>query len=50
MSRPYQLTRGAVLTKILLVEDERKLAQVIAGELRAAGYDTRHAADGLVVA
>jgi DNA-binding response OmpR family regulator len=35
------------LLKILLVEDERKLAQVIAGELRAAGYEPLHAADGL---
>ncbi|MBN1933232.1 MAG: response regulator transcription factor, partial [Anaerolineae bacterium] len=32
---------------ILLVEDELKLAQVIVRELEAAGYETRHAADGL---
>jgi DNA-binding response OmpR family regulator len=35
------------LSKILLVEDEGKLAQVIVRELQAAGYETIHAADGL---
>jgi DNA-binding response OmpR family regulator len=35
------------LAKVLLVEDEKKLAQVIVGELRAAGHEVIHAADGL---
>lgn len=35
------------MTKILLVEDERDLAQVVRRELMAAGYETFYAADGV---
>jgi DNA-binding response OmpR family regulator len=35
------------MTKILLVEDERDLAQVVQRELVAAGYETFYAADGI---
>jgi len=35
------------MTKILLVEDASELAQVVLRELRASGYETAHAADGL---
>ena len=35
------------MTKILLVEDERDLAQVVRRELAAAGYETLYAADGI---
>lgn len=35
------------MTKILLVEDERDLAQVVQRELVAAGYETLYAADGV---
>jgi DNA-binding response OmpR family regulator len=35
------------LAKILLVEDQGKLAQVIVRELQDAGYETLHAVDGL---
>jgi DNA-binding response OmpR family regulator len=36
------------MVKVLLVEDEINLAQVIMRELEAAGYETLHAADGQV--
>ena len=35
------------MAKILLVEDEHDLAQVVLRELVAAGYETRYAADGV---
>jgi DNA-binding response OmpR family regulator len=35
------------MTKVLLVEDARDLAQVIIRELEASGYQVAHAADGL---
>ncbi len=35
------------MTTILLVEDERDLAQVVLRELQAAGYTTLHAGDGV---
>lgn len=35
------------MTMILLVEDEKDLAQVVLRELSASGYATLHAADGL---
>lgn len=38
---------GRAMTKILLVEDERDLAQVVQRELVAAGYETFYAADGV---
>jgi len=38
---------GRAMTKILLVEDERDLAQVVQRELVAAGYETLYAADGV---
>ena len=37
----------SVLARILLVEDEQKLAEVVIRELQAAGYQVMHAADGM---
>ena len=36
------------MTTILLVKDAADLAQVIVRELKTAGYQTLHAADGVV--
>jgi DNA-binding response OmpR family regulator len=35
------------MPRILLVEDELELARVVVGQLRGAGYETVHVADGL---
>jgi DNA-binding response OmpR family regulator len=39
--------KRAVMSQILLVEDDLEIADLVSGRLRDAGYEVRHAEDGL---